>query len=451
MVRPDCRVHPRPRGRVIPSTVRTQRKLAAIVFADIAGFSQQVSQDETAGLERRRQIEQLIKGSALGHGGRVVKTIGDAVMLEFYSAVEAVSCGLEVQKEVQALNLRLAPAPAVLVRIGVHVGDVVEEEGDLYGNGVNIAQRVQTIAEPGGICISREVYVQIRPILKLRFALARTPPEKPMPEAMEVYSIGGDGLATETSAPGVEPTLVSDTALFLRQAIDRNRLIDIPSCFRRAWGLVKTHFWIFVLAALIFHTIWVALSAVKLVGAVATLVLVGPLEGGFSWFILRTVRGQPPRLTDLWIAFGPLLVPVVIAGVASGILRDFGVWLVRNASELSTSMSQNNLEFLLKVSALLLVPAVYFYVAWMFGRLLVIDKRLAVWAALELSRRVVTRHWLNFFLFAVASVGIILSGVLFFGIGILVTFPLGLAMLAYAYEDIFSPPPLAPPGSTGGL
>lgn len=167
----------------------TRRKLAAVLFADIAGFTQQVSADEVKGLERRRRMEELVKSSAASHSGRVVKTIGDAVMLEFASAVEAVGCALDVQREMEWLNRELGSEEPVHLRVGIHVGDVVEEDNDLYGNAVNIAQRVQDMAPPGGICITREVFVQVRPTLKLHYELVTTPPPKPLPEPVEVFRV----------------------------------------------------------------------------------------------------------------------------------------------------------------------------------------------------------------------------------------------------------------------
>jgi class 3 adenylate cyclase len=166
-----------------------RRKLAAILFSDIVGFTRHVSLDESQGLDWRARVEQLSKVCALTHSGRVVKTIGDAVMIEFSSAVEAVTCALAMQEEVRALSADLGLAEPLQVRIGIHVGDVVEEDEDLYGNAVNIAQRVQETAQPGTVCISREVYVQIRPILKLRCDPVTASSRKPMPEPVEVLQV----------------------------------------------------------------------------------------------------------------------------------------------------------------------------------------------------------------------------------------------------------------------
>lgn len=173
----------------------TVRKLAAILFSDIVGFTQQVSRDESQGLELRTRVEQISKACALANSGRVVKTIGDAVMIEFASAVESVTCALAMQEEVHALNAALKLVEPLRIRIGIHIGDVVEENHDLYGNAVNIAQRVQETAQPGTVCISREVYVQIRPILKLRCDPVTATSRKPMPEPVEVLQVTSEARA----------------------------------------------------------------------------------------------------------------------------------------------------------------------------------------------------------------------------------------------------------------
>jgi class 3 adenylate cyclase len=170
------------------------RKLAAILFADIVGYTKWVHEDEANALDRRRQVEQLIKGAAVTQSGRVVKFMGDGAMLEFPSAVNAVSCALQIQSEILALNTGVAGERKLQMRIGIHVGDVVEEGSDLYGTGVNIASRVQTMAAPGGICITREVYTQIKPILKLNCDKVSSLPEKDLPEPVDVFAVG-EGLA----------------------------------------------------------------------------------------------------------------------------------------------------------------------------------------------------------------------------------------------------------------
>lgn len=179
-----------------------RRKLAAIVFADIAGYTDKTQRDEAGTLSLRDRVERLIKSSTLSHHGRVVKTLGDGAMLEFASAVEAVSCAIDIQDQMEALNAELGLEEPIALRVGVHVGDVVEEADDLYGNAVNIASRVHGMARPGGICITREVYVQIKPILKLSFEPVAGASSDRLPEPVEVFAIvGGEDLHPVSNAP----------------------------------------------------------------------------------------------------------------------------------------------------------------------------------------------------------------------------------------------------------
>lgn len=180
-------------------STNAKRKLAAIVFADIAGYTERSNRDESGTLQIRTQVERLLKSSTISHNGRVVKVLGDGAMLEFASAVDAVGCALEIQAQMAELNTSLELSDPALLRVGVHVGDVVEEADDLYGNAVNIASRVAGMAAPGGICITREVYVQIRPILNLRCDPVSETEGGRLPEPIEVFAImGGD-----TPAPAV--------------------------------------------------------------------------------------------------------------------------------------------------------------------------------------------------------------------------------------------------------
>ncbi|MBI5705675.1 MAG: hypothetical protein HZC36_01665 [Armatimonadetes bacterium] len=171
--------------------MQPKRKLAAILFVDIVGYTSRANQDEREALEVRDDVERIVRSSTLGHLGRVVKTLGDGAMLEFSSAVEAVTAALEIQEHLHEFNQRRALPEPVQVRIGAHVGDVVEEDNDLFGNAVNIASRVLGMAKPGGICITREVYVQIRPILNLHCTPVSISGEKSMPEPVEVFAIDG--------------------------------------------------------------------------------------------------------------------------------------------------------------------------------------------------------------------------------------------------------------------
>ena len=132
-----------------------ERRLAAIMFSDIVGYTALMGRDESAGRQVRRRHRQVVGARAVQYGGEVVDENGDELVLCFTSAVDAVNSGLRVQQD-------LADDPDLAVRIGIHVGDVVFEGGRLYGDGVNLAARVRAVAEPGGICVSAEVWQAVR-------------------------------------------------------------------------------------------------------------------------------------------------------------------------------------------------------------------------------------------------------------------------------------------------
>ena len=137
---------------------QVKRKLAAILAADIAGYSRLMGSDETGTLARLKEYRrELIDPKNKRYRGRVVKTTGDGILIEFPSVVDAVSCSIEVQQGMRARNADVAPEKRIEFRIGINLGDVIVEGRDLYGDGVNIAARLEGLAEPGGICISQTV------------------------------------------------------------------------------------------------------------------------------------------------------------------------------------------------------------------------------------------------------------------------------------------------------
>src|SRR5271169_904904 len=140
------------------------RKLAAILAADVVGFSRLAGADEDRTLARLRALRSdLIDPTIAVHHGRVVKRTGDGILVEFRSVVEAVRCAIELQNAMVERNAGLPPERRIEFRVGIHLGDVVEEsDGDLMGDGVNIAARIEGIADPGGISLSHAAYEQVR-------------------------------------------------------------------------------------------------------------------------------------------------------------------------------------------------------------------------------------------------------------------------------------------------
>ncbi len=148
---------------------RVERRLAAILAADVAGYSRLMGTDEVGTLkgltERRAILDRLVAE----HRGRIVNTAGDSVLAEFRSAVEAVQCALEAQTALAETNASLSADKRISFRIGIHIGDVMVRGGELFGDGVNIAARLQSIAKPGGVCISGATHDQVRKVLPITF------------------------------------------------------------------------------------------------------------------------------------------------------------------------------------------------------------------------------------------------------------------------------------------
>jgi adenylate cyclase len=149
---------------------RLERRLAAILAGDVAGYSRLMGADEEGTLARLNATRhELLDPQVAEHRGRIVKRTGDGVLIEFASAVDAARCAIAIQRGMKERNLALPPEQRIELRIGVHVGDVIIEEGDIFGDGVNIAARLEGIAQPGGICISDDAHRQIRGKLDANF------------------------------------------------------------------------------------------------------------------------------------------------------------------------------------------------------------------------------------------------------------------------------------------
>ncbi|MGH6989835.1 MAG: adenylate/guanylate cyclase domain-containing protein, partial [Stellaceae bacterium] len=172
------------------------RKLAAILAADVVGYSRLASADEERTLARLRALRgDVIDPAVAAHHGRMVKRTGDGALIEFRSVVDAVRCAIEVQTGMVERNEGVAPDRQIQFRIGVHLGDVVEEaDGDLMGDGVNIAARLEGIATPGGICLSRAAYDQVRDKMTETFADLGDKELKNIARPVRVFSISPNSI-----------------------------------------------------------------------------------------------------------------------------------------------------------------------------------------------------------------------------------------------------------------
>ena len=183
------------------------RKIAAILVADIVGYSRLAGADEDRTLARLRALRSdLFDPTIALHHGRIVKRTGDGSMIEFRSVVDAVRCAIEVQAGMAERNAGVPEDRRIEFRIGVHLGDVVEEaDGDLMGDGVNIAARLESIAKPGAICLSEDAYRQVKGRLDLAVTdLARTQ-LKNIAEPIRVYSLEVGAPARAKPAPALAP------------------------------------------------------------------------------------------------------------------------------------------------------------------------------------------------------------------------------------------------------
>jgi adenylate cyclase len=149
--------------------MRVQRKLAAILSADVAGFSRLMGEDEAATVRTLATCRDLVAGVVAKHRGRIVDMPGDNVLAEFASAVDAVEAAAAMQAQLSECNCALPERRRMTFRIGVNLGDVIEEDGRIYGDGVNVAARIEALAEPGGICVSAKVREEVHRKLKLGF------------------------------------------------------------------------------------------------------------------------------------------------------------------------------------------------------------------------------------------------------------------------------------------
>jgi adenylate cyclase len=173
--------------------MEVKRRLAAIFAADVEGYSRLMGTDEVATLDALTARREILDGLIATHGGRIANTAGDSVLAEFGSAVDAVRCAMEAQDALAKANSTLPESCQINFRIGVHVGDVMVRAGDLFGDGVNIAARLQTLARAGGLCISSVTYDQVRKILPLSFTDLGAQTVKNIEEPIRAYEARPQG------------------------------------------------------------------------------------------------------------------------------------------------------------------------------------------------------------------------------------------------------------------
>ncbi len=182
-------------------TAEIRRKLTTVFCADVQGYSALVERDEVGTVTRLKQYRDIMVDLIGRHHGRLINTWGDGLVAEFGSPVEAVFCAVETQRRLTARNAEEPLLPPMQFRIGINLGDVIIEGSDIYGEGVNIAARLEALAEPGGICISGSVFEQVRKKLDIGFDFLGDREIKNIAEPVSAYRVLLGGGADATTAP----------------------------------------------------------------------------------------------------------------------------------------------------------------------------------------------------------------------------------------------------------
>jgi adenylate cyclase len=193
---------------------RVERRLAAVLAADVAGYSRLMGRDEERTLANLKSFRKALVDPAIAaHRGRIVKTTGDGMLVEFASAVDAARCAVEVQRGMAGQNADVRQDLRIEFRIGIHVGDIIIDDNDIFGDGVNIAARLEGIAEPGGVCISDDAHRQIRGKIDITFDDIGEQTLKNIAEPMRAWHIRLAGEAAPAIRSSSSPIQVQDLAL----------------------------------------------------------------------------------------------------------------------------------------------------------------------------------------------------------------------------------------------
>jgi len=178
-----------PMAGILESSSR-KRKLAAILHADVVGFSRLMGEDEPGTHQALGALRRAVDPLIAAHGGRIVGTAGDSLLADFASVVDAVNCAIEMQRAARAINEDIARERRLELRIGVNLGDVIVDGEDIFGDGVNIAARLEALAQPGTVCISHTVYEQVKNKLAFDYRPLGSHRVKNIAEPVRAYAVG---------------------------------------------------------------------------------------------------------------------------------------------------------------------------------------------------------------------------------------------------------------------
>jgi len=200
-----------------------KRKLAAILSADVVGYSKLMTDDEEATVHTIKSYRKLIESLINEHRGRLVDSPGDNLLAEFVSVVDALRCAWDTQQEIKSRNLELPENRRMTFRIGVNLGDVIEEEGRIYGDGVNVAARLESFADAGGICISGRVYDNVENKLKYKYEFLGEKTAKNIRRPIRVYKI-----PIETKSEEKDKTSILDSIIDMSVPVDKPSIAVLP-------------------------------------------------------------------------------------------------------------------------------------------------------------------------------------------------------------------------------
>jgi class 3 adenylate cyclase len=209
---------------------RLERKLVAILAADVEGYSRHMEGDEVAALATLSSHRLVVDDLIVRHGGRITGTAGDSVLAEFVSVVDAVDCAVAIQQAIAVATADESPERRMLFRIGINVGDIMVKDGDIFGDGVNIAARLEALAEPGGICVSRGVRDHLRNKSAFTFEDLGEQSVKNIAQPIRAFRVRFDG-AAPVDAAGIEHVAAPAKA---------ELTADEPAAFELAfWDTIK--------------------------------------------------------------------------------------------------------------------------------------------------------------------------------------------------------------------
>ena len=247
---------------------RVERRLAAILATDVVSYSRLMGDDEIGTLQAlKKHRKELIDPAIASHHGRTVKTTGDGALVEFASIVDAVACAVSIQRGMISRNAAVADDKRIVFRIGINVGDIIIDEDDIFGDGVNVAARLQTLCEPGGVCISRAANEQVRDKLSIAFADLGEQTVKNITRAIGVFGLAAKDIAElpdddlaerldsrDEAGPGQAAAKGEEQVIRFCRSADGVQIAY--SCIGRGPALVKTGNWLTHLEKDVESPIW---------------------------------------------------------------------------------------------------------------------------------------------------------------------------------------------------